>query len=124
MSIGHFQTSAMDTAKVLSEYFLVLDIVRTWVATIKPDRGTVEPHKGIDCLNLTVGRFFVGKMSPAALCQAIIILREGAPFHPFEILMVAAQVQGNVPSLNKIGKMPLVPLGDQELSWQQPGHWD
>ena len=76
----------------------------------------------MDCQDVTVGRFFVGKMPPAALHQAIIVLKGGTPFHPFEILMVRAQVWGDVPFLNKTGKTPLIPLRDQEWSWEQPGH--
>ena len=92
--------------------------------TIESDPGAIEPCKGMDCLDVTVGRFFVVKIPPTALCQAIIALRGGAPFCPFEILMVGAQVQGDVPPLNKISEMPLIPLEDQKLSWEQPGHGD
>ena len=79
MSIGHFQTSAMDTTNVLPECLLVLEIVRMQAATIKPNPGAMEPYKGIDCLDVIVGRFLVGKTPPTALCQAIIVLRGGTP---------------------------------------------
>ena len=122
MSVGHFQTGTMSTAKVLPECFPLLEIVRMWVTTIKPDPGAIEAHKGMDCLDVTVGRFSVGKMPPAALFQATIVLRGGAPFHPFEILTVRVQVQGDIPPLNKIGEMPSIPLRDWKLSWEQPSH--
>ena len=85
------------------------------VAAIKPDPGAVEPHKGIVCMDVTAGRFFVAKMPPKALYQTIIVLRGGAPFCPLEVLTVRVWVQEDVLPLNKIGKMPLVPseIGSQ-----------
>ena len=84
----------MDTAKVHPECFPVLKIVRMWVAAIKPDPGTKELCKGMDCANVTVSRLLVGKTPPTALHQAIIVLGGGTPFHPFEVLTVRVQVQG------------------------------
>ena len=46
-------------------------------------------------MNVTVGRFFVGKVPSAALHQAIKSLEEV----PFEVLVVRVQVQGDVPPL-------------------------
>ena len=43
-SIGCFQTSTMDTAKVLPECFPVLEIVRMWEEAIKPNPGAVDCH--------------------------------------------------------------------------------
>ena len=92
----------MDAAKVLLELFPVLKIVMMQVAAIKPYPGAKEPHKGMDCLHITVGRLLVGKMSPAALFQAIIVLGGGTSFHPLKIFMVEVQVQGDVLPLNKV----------------------
>ena len=89
---------------------------RMWAAAIQPNPGAMEPNKGMDCTDVTAGRFFVGEMPPAALCQAIIILEGGAPFHPLEVLMVGAEVQRDVPPLNKISKTPSIPLRDWKLS--------
>ena len=115
MPVGHFQTSAMDAAEVLSECFPVLEIVRMQASAVKSNPGALEPCKGLDCTDVTADRFFVGEMPYTALCQAVIILRRGAPFHSFEILRVGAQVQGDVPPLNKIGEMPSIPseIGSQ-----------
>ena len=93
-SIGHFKNTTMDTAKVLPKCFPVLEIFRMWVAAIKPDPGAMEPNKEMDCMDVTVGRFLVGETSPAAVCQAIIVLGGGTSFHPSEVLMVRVQVQG------------------------------
>ena len=114
----------MDAAKVLPKCFPVLEIVRTWATAIRPNPGVLELHKGMNCMHVTVGRFFVGEMPPTTLCQAIIILRGGAPFCPFGILMVGAQVQEDVLPLNKISAMPSIPLRYWDLSWEQPGHGD
>ena len=69
----------------------------------------MEPNKVMDCPDVTVGRFLVDKMPPTAICQEVRVLRGGASFCPFEILTVRVQVQGDVPHLNKIGEMPLIP---------------
>ena len=108
----------MDAVKVLPECLLVLEIVLMWVAAIKPDPKAAEPHKGMDCVDVTVGRFFVfvGEIPPVALCQAIIVLRRGASFHPLEVLMVREQVKGDVPPLNKTGETPSISLGNRKLS--------
>ena len=45
---------------------------------------------------MTLHRLLIGKAATTALCQAIIVLRGGAIFCPLEILMVRAQVQGDV----------------------------
>ena len=92
-----------------------MKIVRMWAAAIKPYPGAKEPCKGMDYTNVTAGRLLVGKMSPTALCQAIIVLG-GTSFCPLKILMVWAQVQEDVPPLNKIGEMPLTTLGDRKPS--------
>ena len=44
MSIGNFQASAMDAAKVLLGYFPVLEGVQMLVAAIQPDPGALKPH--------------------------------------------------------------------------------
>ena len=93
MSIGCFQTSTMDAAKVLLEHFLVWKIVGTWAAAIEPYSEVKEPLEGMDCWNETVDRLLVGKTSPTALCQAIIGLGGSASFHPLQIVMVRVQVQ-------------------------------
>ena len=113
----------MDTAKVFLECFPALAIVRTQVAAIKPNPGAMEPCKGMDCMSVTAGRFFVGEILPA-LNQAIIVLGGGASFCPLDVLMVGMQVQVDVPPLNKIGKMPLIPFRQRKLSWEQTGHGD
>ena len=45
-------------------------------------------------MNVTVGRFLVVKMPPAALSQAIIVLGGGASFHPFDVLSLGAGPRG------------------------------
>ena len=84
----------MDAAKVLPECFLVLEIVWTWPATIQPNPGAVEPYKGIDCLNVTAGRLFVGKIPCATLCQAIIVLRAGTPSILLNFSMLGCRSRG------------------------------
>ena len=54
----------MDAAKVLPECFLVLEIVRMWVAAIQPNPVAMVPHKGMDYMDVTAARFFVGEMPP------------------------------------------------------------
>ena len=108
----------MDAAKVLPECFPVLEIVKMQVAAIQPDPEAMEPCKGMDCMDVTAGRFFVGEMPLAAHCQAIIVLGGGTPFHPLEVLMVRVQVQGDVPPLKTIGGMPSIPLGNRKPSWE------
>ena len=115
MSRGHFQTSTMDAAKVHLECLPVLKSIRMQTATIKSDPGAREPLRGMDCANVTVGRFLVSKMPPTALCQANIVLGGGTSFHPFEVLAVRAQAQRDVLPLNKIGEMPSIPFGDEAL---------
>ena len=114
----------MDTVKILFKQFLVLKIVRMQTAGMEPYPGERGPSKGMDCMNVTVGRLLVGKTPPAALHQAIIVIGGGTSFHPFEVLMVRVQVQGDVLPLNEISEIPLIPLGDRMLSWEQPGHRD
>ena len=43
-------------------------------------------------MDMTLGIFFVSETPSAVLCQAIIILQGGAPFHPLEILPLILQV--------------------------------
>ena len=50
------------------------------MAAIKPDPRAIEPHKGMDCMDVTASTFLVGKMPPAALCQATIVLGGGFSF--------------------------------------------
>ena len=104
----------MDAAKVLSECFPILEIVRTWVAAIKPDPGATESHKGMHCMDVAADRLLVGKMSPTVLHQAIIVPGGGASFHPFEVPMVGVQVHGDVPPLNKIDKIISIPHRDKK----------
>ena len=106
----------MDIAKVHPECYTVLEIVRPWVTAINPDPGTLEPCKGMDHMDMTTGRFFVGEMPPTSLSQVIIALRGDTPFCSFEIFTARAQVQRDVLLLNKIGEMPLIPLEDWDLS--------
>ena len=68
----------MDAAKVFPKCVLVLEIVRMWVAAIQPNLRAMEPHKGMDCMDMTAVRAIVGETPPTALCQAIIVLG-GAP---------------------------------------------
>ena len=86
-------------------------------------RGRQVPS-GNGCIDMTAGRLLIGETPPAALCQAIIFLGGGAPFHSLEVLMVGVQVQGDILPLNKISEMPLVPLRNRKLGWEQPGHRD
>ena len=105
----------MSAAKVLSECLSVLKIIGTWVAAIKPDPRAVEPHPGMGCMDKTVGRILIGYMPPAALCQAILVLGGGAPFHPLTVLMFRVQTWGDVLPLNKIGKMHVISLRNRKL---------
>ena len=68
-------------------------------------------------MDMTVDRLLDGEMPSAALCQANIVLGGGTPFHPLEVIMVGAQVWGDVPHLNKIHEMPSppIPLGNRKL---------
>ena len=54
-SIGHVQVSAMDTAQVFPESFLVWEGIWVWVATIQPDQRAEEPSMGMGHLNMAVG---------------------------------------------------------------------
>ena len=81
----------MDAAKVLPEHFPVLEIVRLWVTTIKPDTGTLESLKAMDHTDMAVDRFFVDEVPPTALCQAVIVLRGGTPFCSLEIFTIGVQ---------------------------------
>ena len=89
----------MDTANVLLEHFPILEIVRMWVAAIKPNPGEIEPCKGMDCMDVTVGGLLVGKMCPTAHHQAIIVLGGCTSSCLLKILMIRVQVQGDVPML-------------------------
>ena len=50
----------------------------------------------MDCTDVTADRFSVDETPPAALHQTIIVPAGDTPIYPLEVLMVRAQVQGDI----------------------------
>ena len=65
--------------------------------------------------NMAVSWLLIGELHPTALHKAVVILVRGVPFHLLKVFMFGAQAQGDVPPLNEISKLPLIPseIGSQ-----------
>ena len=120
MAVWHFQTSTMDAAKVLPECFPVLKIVRTWAAAIKPDPRAKEPHKGMDCMNVTASKFLVGKMPPQPSARKLKSLEEVPPSVPLNFSWSGHRSRGMSFPWIKSARHLQSPLRDRELGWE-PG---
>ena len=122
-SIGHIQTSTMDTAKVLSECFPVLKGIGMWAAAIQPNPGAEKPHLGMNYPNMAMSWLLICEPHPTALCEEIVILGGGSPSACLRFLCSGCSSRRMYHPWINLARCCLSPRS-RELSGEQLGHWD
>ena len=73
---------------------------------------------------MAVGQLLIAEPHPTTPHKAIVILGRGTLICLLKVFTLGMQAQRDVPPLNEVGKSPLVPLRNRELSSEQLGHED